>query len=75
MLKGGAPKYRTSRPDIDNLFKFVLDALNGVFWIDDSQVVMCSLSKEYISLAVRQQAGVDIHIEEIAEAQNMSRQK
>jgi len=66
MLKEGAPKYRSSRPDIDNLFKFVMDALNGIFWVDDSQVVICSSSKEYVSLAVKGiSAGVDVHIEEI----------
>lgn len=27
------------RPDIDNLVKGVLDALNGVAWLDDKQVV------------------------------------
>ena len=27
-----------SKPDLDNLIKFVLDALNGVVWADDRQV-------------------------------------
>ena len=29
----------TGRPDVDNLAKQVLDALNGVLWLDDAQVV------------------------------------
>lgn len=29
---------KTTKPDVDNLKKAVLDALNGVVWCDDSQV-------------------------------------
>lgn len=39
----------TKRPDIDNLVKSVLDGLNGVAWVDDSQIVRLSASKEYSS--------------------------
>ena len=31
---------KTTRPDIDNLVKNVLDALNGVAWEDDNQVAV-----------------------------------
>jgi Holliday junction resolvase RusA-like endonuclease len=37
-LKPSAPKFHTKKPDIDNLQKFVFDALNGVFWKDDSYI-------------------------------------
>ncbi len=39
--------YRDNRRavDIDNLFKLVMDAGNGVVWKDDSQVVEAHLSK------------------------------
>lgn len=39
--------YHTKRPDIDNLAKFVLDALGGFFWKDDSMVSRLSLHKVY----------------------------
>lgn len=39
--------YHTKRPDIDNLAKFVLDALGGFFWKDDSKVARLSLHKVY----------------------------
>lgn len=35
------------RPDIDNLTKTVLDALNGVAWEDDSQIVKITAEKVY----------------------------
>ena len=37
----------TKKPDVDNLAKAVMDALNGVAWVDDSQVVRVSIYKEY----------------------------
>lgn len=37
----------TKKPDIDNLIKSVLDALNNVAWVDDSQIVRISASKTY----------------------------
>lgn len=33
------------RVDLDNLGKAILDALNGVAWVDDSQVVLLQLFK------------------------------
>ena len=35
------------RPDVDNLAKLVKDALNGVFWRDDAQVVRLTAEKRY----------------------------
>ena len=37
----------TKRPDIDNILKVVLDALNGVAYYDDSQVVRVVGTKAY----------------------------
>lgn len=31
--------HKTSRPDIDNLAKSVLDGLNGVAYVDDAQII------------------------------------
>ena len=45
-----APKSRTMpevKPDIDNLVKLLLDALNGVVWRDDAQVVQLVARKVY----------------------------
>lgn len=45
ILKGF--EQHTKRPDADNLGKAVIDALNGVAWADDSQIVQLTLRKEY----------------------------
>ena len=36
----------TARPDLDNLAKTVLDALNGAAWHDDSQIVCLLIEKK-----------------------------
>jgi Holliday junction resolvase RusA-like endonuclease len=41
----------TGRPDIDNLIKLVLDALNGRAWIDDRQIYSLEASKSYAEKA------------------------
>jgi len=38
-LKASAPVYKTSAPDLDKLVRAVLDALTGVVFVDDKQVV------------------------------------
>jgi len=40
------PYYKKSRPDIDNLSKWVMDSL-GDFFLDDSQVVSLNAQKVY----------------------------
>ena len=47
ILKNWAPVHHTSRPDIDNLRKLVMDALTGVFWHDDSYVCQGTTIKRY----------------------------
>lgn len=40
-------KAHVSKPDVDNLAKFILDCGKGVLWEDDSQIVSLSASKYY----------------------------
>lgn len=47
VLKPTAPHFNVSRPDIDNLQKFVMDALNSVFYRDDSLICILSSAKLY----------------------------
>lgn len=37
----------TGKPDLDNCFKLLADALNGVMWKDDAQIVSLSVQKRY----------------------------
>jgi Holliday junction resolvase RusA-like endonuclease len=36
-----------TRPDCDNYAKSTLDALNGICWLDDAQIVHLTVSKHY----------------------------
>lgn len=45
MLSGD--EYHVKKPDIDNLAKSVLDALNGIAYPDDSQITSLNLKKVY----------------------------
>ena len=44
-LKASAPEL--PRQDVDNVAKAVLDALNGVAWVDDTQVQRLVVEKSY----------------------------
>jgi Holliday junction resolvase RusA-like endonuclease len=39
--------YPTGKPDVSNVLKAAEDALNGIVWIDDSQVVRALARKSY----------------------------
>lgn len=39
--------FHTSTPDGDNIFKLAADALNGIVWTDDKQIVRHVVWKEY----------------------------
>ena len=46
-VKPWASTIKTSKPDIDNLIKFILDSLNGFFWRDDCLVYTVEAVKQY----------------------------
>ena len=47
LLKNSSPSQHISRPDIDNIIKFYLDAMTGTFWKDDACVCTVEASKIY----------------------------
>jgi len=51
----------TGRPDLDNYLKFVLDALHGVFYDDDSKVTRVTAAK-YYSMTPRTELTVRLYI-------------
>ena len=44
-IDGGKTVPKTTKPDIDNLTKAILDALNGIAWKDDAQVAQINIQK------------------------------
>lgn len=44
-LSGAEPCAK--KPDFDNIAKIVVDALNGIAWVDDCQIVRAIVSKSY----------------------------
>ena len=47
LLRDDCPEWHTSRKDIDNLCKLIMDALNGIFWKDDAQICWIEAQKKY----------------------------
>lgn len=45
------------KPDLDNLAKGVMDALNGTAWHDDSQIVNLSLTKQWATTFLAGKSG------------------
>ncbi len=46
-VKKARAYYHTSKPDLDNLVKALKDALNGVIYLDDSQICYLDAKKHY----------------------------
>jgi Holliday junction resolvase RusA-like endonuclease len=46
-LRPSAPRYPTTRPDSSKLARGTEDALSGVVWGDDAQVVRQQVTKDY----------------------------
>jgi Holliday junction resolvase RusA-like endonuclease len=40
-------EYKTSRPDADNVGKLCCDALNGIAYLDDAQIIRMEFSKRW----------------------------
>lgn len=59
-------EHPTTKPDIDNVEKAIFDAMNGVVWRDDVQVVEVSKRKCYSHTP-----GVTVSVEPMPEAQQM----
>lgn len=59
LLKPSAPAVKATRPDIDKLVRAVLDALTGLAFADDAQVV------ELLGFKAYGHAGVAIRVDEV----------
>jgi Holliday junction resolvase RusA-like endonuclease len=61
-LKEGSPKYNTNNKDLDNMVKFVLDALNNKLYVDDRQIIEINCSKHY---AADSEGSIYVKFEEV----------
>jgi Holliday junction resolvase RusA-like endonuclease len=59
ILKPNAPEWHTSRPDLDNLEKFVKDALNKIYWKDDSIICQTICRKIYSDRTPRTEINIE----------------
>jgi crossover junction endodeoxyribonuclease RusA len=66
---GAAFSPHITRPDIDKLCRCVLDALTGVAWHDDAQVVTITATKRYVRQALMEATRVDISLVEVRDEQ------
>lgn len=42
--------FPTTKPDADNIQKILYDALNGIVWVDDKQIVTVAFKKRYAEI-------------------------
>jgi len=59
LLKDSAPKEHIVKPDEDKLLRPAQDALSGICWKDDCQIISVAVTKQYTE---RGKEGVDIYI-------------
>lgn len=64
VVKSTSPKYPASKPDVLKLSRCVEDALTGIIWKDDAQIVEEVLMKSYAGINDRE--GVLVIIQETA---------
>ena len=56
-------KWKTSKPDVDNVAKLLIDCMTRCgFWVDDSQVVILRLAKRY---TIQDEASIHIYYREV----------
>lgn len=47
VLKDHTSTWHTSKPDADNLGKFIMDSMNKIYWKDDSCIADLWITKQY----------------------------
>lgn len=62
VMKANAPSYHTKAPDVDKLSRSILDALTGIVYADDSQVVSLESQKIYEGGLALYKAGAYIKV-------------
>lgn len=60
-IKPSAPPLPIVKPDLSKMLRAVEDAMRGIIWRDDSQVVICESAKLYADEPLQPGALVSIH--------------
>lgn len=60
-IKPNAPRWHTKRPDALKMARAAEDALTGVLWADDSQIVLENLEKRYADKGEVEHLAVTVH--------------
>lgn len=66
-IKSSSPEHHTKKPDLVKLVRAVEDALTGIIWKDDSQVVMGVIGKYY----TEEKSRVEIEINEVNNSERL----
>ena len=66
-LRPSAPTHPTTKPDLLKLARGVEDALTGIVWRDDSQIVWERLQKRYVDHGTSSGQGVEVTVCEMEE--------
>jgi len=61
-LKPNAPRFSTSKPDLDKMVRALADACTGIVWHDDSQVAFENVSKVYTNPGEIPGANVKVYL-------------
>jgi len=61
MIKDSAPQYPDVKPDVLKLSRAVEDALTGIVWVDDAQIIEEHIRKKY-----NVTPGVEVRVESLA---------
>ncbi len=64
VLRDDAPTHKTSKPDLGKLERPIEDAMTGIAYVDDSQVVRHNGAKPYVN-TINNRPGVRIVLEEL----------
>lgn len=62
-VRPSAPAAKVTRPDLDKLLRSTMDALTGIAWRDDAQVVSIAAAKAFVNRPDRERPGAIVAVD------------